>query len=92
MPCDEPLFTAEVLHLDGIAVLLLGGELDISTAPILRRSVDSIVSPHLRAVTLDLRDMTFVDVAGLRALLDAKRAATAVGATFHLRSVGDLTR
>jgi anti-sigma B factor antagonist len=92
MPRDQSPFTAEVLHLDGTAVLLLGGELDIATAPILRRALDDIVSPHLRAVTLDLRDLTFVDVAGLRGLIAAKRAVTAVGARFRLLSVSDLTR
>jgi anti-sigma B factor antagonist len=92
MSCYETPFTADVTHQDGSVVVLLGGELDIATGPILRRAVAQVVSPHREAVTLDLRDLTFVDVAGLRALLDAKQTITAAGALFGLLSVSELTR
>jgi anti-sigma B factor antagonist len=92
VPCNDLLFTIEVLHQDGSAVILLGGELDIATASILRQAVTTVVGSSLRAVTLDLRGVTFVDVAGLRALRDAHRAVTAVGAEFRLRSLDDQTR
>lgn len=92
MPCNDSLFTVEVLPRDGAAVVLLGGELDVATASILRQTVATIVGSHLQAVTLDLRDVTFIDVAGVRALRDAHRVVTAAGAEFRLRSLDDQTR
>ena len=74
------MFSAAVIHQDGSVVVLLAGELDIATAGILRQSIDELVNPHLGAVTLDLRDLTFVDGAGLRAILDTQQTVTAVGA------------
>ena len=50
----QSLFFANVVHEDGSLVLALTGELDIATAPALRRTVADLLSPHLRAVTLDL--------------------------------------
>ncbi len=45
----------------------------------------------MRAFTLDLRDLTFIDVVGLGALQDAQGVAASVGAAFMLRSVSDFT-
>jgi anti-sigma B factor antagonist len=85
----ESLFSANVVHEDGSLVLALRGELDLATAPVLRRVIGELLSPHLTAVTLDLGELSFVDVVGLRALAAVKQAAAAVGAEFRLRSPSD---
>ncbi len=87
----DPIFSAHIVYLDGSAVLRLVGELDLATVPVLRESVDNVVGPHLRALVVDLSDLTFVDVKGLRALFDARQTATAAGAEFELRSPTDWT-
>ena len=92
MPRPETLFSAQLVHEDGSVLLALSGELDIATVPILCRAVEAVLSPHLRAVTLDIADLRFVDVAGLRGLLQVKERAEAVDAVFRLRSVRDLAR
>ena len=92
MPCPESLFSANALHQDGSLVLALTGELDIATAPVLHRAVDELLSPHLKAVTLDLAELSFVDVVGLRALVDVKRHVGDAGAAFRLCSVNDSTQ
>ena len=91
MSYPESLFSANIVHEDGSVVLALRGELDFATAPVLRRSVDELLSPHLKAVTLDLGELTFVDVVGLRALVHVKESAAGVGAEFRLCSVSDFT-
>jgi anti-sigma B factor antagonist len=83
--------SAHVSHEAGRLVLRLVGELDITTAPRLRQAISDLVEPHLGALTLDLADLTFVDLAGLRTILHAKRSADKVGAQFRLRSVNPWT-
>jgi anti-sigma B factor antagonist len=84
---DEPPLQAEVTHLDGSAVVSVAGELDVVTAPVLCQVIGGIVTPHLRAVTLDLSTLTFVDVIGLHALVDVGKMAVAAGAEFRLSGV-----
>ena len=55
--------------------LALRGELDIATAPILEEHLLRVETDGIRAVLLDLRDLTFVDSAGLRTFVNAQRRA-----------------
>ncbi len=87
---DSP-FAVNVVYEDGSLVLALAGELDIAAVPVLRQAVDELLSPHLRAVTLDLATLDFVDVTGLRALLDVKEMVAGVPAEFWLCSPTDRT-
>jgi anti-sigma B factor antagonist len=84
-------FSAHVVHENGSLLLALAGELDIATAPVLRRTVVELLSPHLRAVTLDLGALTFVDLIGLRALLEVRQMAVGADVEFRLVSVSDFT-
>jgi anti-sigma B factor antagonist len=91
MSSGGSIFSADVVHQNGSVVLRLTGELDIATAPVLRKAVDALVSPYLRALILDVEELSFVDVVGLRTLEQACRAVTAVHGEFRLRSVGPFT-
>ncbi len=84
-------FSVNVVHEDGSLLLALAGELDIATVPVLREAVGELLSPHLRTVTLDLATLEFVDVVGLRALVDVQEIATALDADFQVRPVSDFT-
>jgi anti-sigma B factor antagonist len=86
----ERPFSADVIHLDGSAVVAVCGELDIATAPVLCKAVAEILSSHLEEVALDLSGVTFVDVAGLRALVDLQELAVISGTELQLRNVPDL--
>ena len=92
MLCPESLFSANIVHGDGSVVLVLRGELDIATVPMLRCAVDELLGPHLKAVTIDVANLTFVDVTGLRVLVHIKETAGGLHAEFRLRSVSDFTR
>jgi len=91
MSCEKSPLSALVTHLDGSVLVALAGELDIATSPQLRAVVAETVSPHLRHARLDVGGLTFVDVVGLRALVDAQQMVTAAGADFQLLSVNDFT-
>jgi len=52
-------------------LLSLSGELDIASAPILERAIETIDRP----LVIDLAEVTFMDSTGLRALLLARQQA-----------------
>lgn len=49
-------------------IVALCGELDIATAPQFATRFDEFISGDLRQIVIDVSELTFVDVAGLRAL------------------------
>ncbi len=58
----------------GYITLLLGGELDIASAPGLQRTVTRLCAlPSTRALTLDMSNLTFIDSTGLAAIVYASR-------------------
>ena len=61
----------------------LAGEIDLGTAPLLKQAVDG----HARTgqtLTIDLREVTFIDSMGLAALVRAQHRAIARGGRLHL--------
>jgi anti-anti-sigma factor len=67
------------------------GELDFETVPKMRSALEPFAG---RAVTLDLAGLAFIDSSGLKALVAARKAATAVriiNAPTHVRLLLDLT-
>jgi len=59
--------------LDSAYVIRVRGEIDVATAPEVRRALGSAITmPSLRVV-LDLCDVNFIDSTGLQALLHAQR-------------------
>ena len=64
-----PFSVEAVAGPDGIAVLVLAGELDIAAAPVAREHVDGAAGA--RGLVLDLSRATFVDSSMLKELLRA---------------------
>jgi anti-anti-sigma factor len=62
-------FRTEVIHLDGDAVLVVVGEVDASTSPMLHQECLDLVSITDRLV-LDLSGVTFMDSSALHVLID----------------------
>ena len=63
----------------GIKILLVSGEIDLSTASRLGQTLEQALDPGAPLIA-DLAEVTFIDSAGARALALAERAATALGA------------
>jgi anti-sigma B factor antagonist len=68
----------------GLALLLLRGELDLAAAASLRSQVDSVAGMGL---IIDLREVTFVDSSALRELLHARDALERRGGRLVLSGV-----
>ena len=64
----EATFTLERSERDGLTVLELGGELDLSASPRLADALDGIADED-RRVVLDLRGLEFMDSTGLAVIL-----------------------
>ncbi len=65
----------DVVQTDGAVALQVHGELDLATADALRRAVDGAGRDPRDDVVMDLSAVTFVDCAGLRAVLRSVRSA-----------------
>lgn len=68
----------------GRHVLKLSGELDVATAPDLQAAVVRIGASRTRIVTLDLRDLAFMDSSGLAAIIAASKLCRNLACEFRL--------
>jgi anti-sigma B factor antagonist len=69
-----PSFTLELVTAgDDCAVLRITGEVDVSTAPQVRDQVVRLIADGVIRLIADLRDVTFLDSAGLGALVGSLR-------------------
>jgi anti-sigma B factor antagonist len=76
--------TVRDVDADGEHTLVLAGELDIASAPILEATVASLCDNGSRAIVLDLSELTFMDSTGLRAVLAADKLCSGNGQRFSL--------
>jgi anti-anti-sigma factor len=83
MAMDPSGFSISTSDLDGRAVVVVRGELDLATAP----DLEAVVGERLdagQAVVVDLRELEFMDSSGLRVLVAAHARATDGGPSFRL--------
>lgn len=75
-------FAVERAAVDGRPVLLVTGELDVATSPVLEASVEALLRERPAAgLVVDLTPTTFLDSTGCRQLARAARSARAAGVT-----------
>jgi anti-sigma B factor antagonist len=76
-PADEiELLTVELTRDAATARLTAVGEVDSSSAPVLRAQLDEALDAGATELTIDLTGVTFLDSAGLCVLAAAHRRAT----------------
>jgi anti-sigma B factor antagonist len=73
-----PLLDVVVCQLPPECLVAVAGELDLASAPELASTLRGL-DPGGELITLDLRALTFIDVAGMRALQEARRIAHEAG-------------
>jgi anti-anti-sigma factor len=66
----------------GVLVLSPVGEVDVSSADVLREAARNAVAATPRCVVVDLAGLTFCGSTGLVVLMDARRAAEEAGVRF----------
>ncbi len=87
-------FTVSVSGADGgPAVVSVAGELDIAGAPELARTLGSLELSDVRAVAVDLSELTFIDSSGISTLATAAQEARARGGSMVVAAPpGDVRR
>ena len=81
----HPTFSVNVLGpRRGVAHIVIGGELDMVSSPELQRDVGDLLRSRPARVVIHLDRLTFVDSAGLRALLAIDDAARDAGTEIRL--------
>ena len=72
-----PPFEVTVQRDDGVATMVVSGELDLATAPLL----SAAVAGHgvARLLVLDLNAVTFIDSTGVRVLIEADHSCAGSG-------------
>lgn len=82
-----------VASTDGCRRIRISGDVDLTVAELLRTV---IIGPseqaHLDTVDVDFTDVTFLDMAGVNALLDARRTLLANGRRLRVRGVQGVAR
>ena len=79
-------------HIDGAGEVSLAGELDLAVERELAPSFDALIGAHTRAVVINVSNVSFVDLYGLRCLAGLAQAAAERNATFRVRGLSPLSR
>ena len=74
----------ELLRSEERHTLILTGELDLASAPVLHRRISQLCRRGASAIALDLGNLTFLDSAGLRAVLLSREICERHGCEFSL--------
>jgi len=67
------------------ALIVLAGEIDLHSAPLVRHSLAQCLREGIRTIVVDLTSVTFCDCSGLNAFLTASLRTTTAGGSFRLR-------
>jgi anti-anti-sigma factor len=81
VPVDERL-RIEVRQDQDMVILRLEGELDLAGAPLVERELEGAEIDASPIVVLDLRELQFIDSAGLRVIFSADARARGRGQQF----------
>jgi anti-sigma B factor antagonist len=68
-------------------VIVVAGELDIASAPLLQDAIERAREDDAENLVVDLRDLEFMDVSGLRILIRAHERADEAGGRLTLANV-----
>ncbi len=67
-----------------VAVVAVGGELDLASGPELESELDQITGPDTQLVVIDLRELGFMDSTGLSILVRAHQRLASQGCELAL--------
>jgi len=85
----SPISTS-ISHDDGIAVLTVSGEVDLSTVPSLEAAIEEALAANPKALIVDLTAVDFLASAGLQTLV-ATRQRLGDGTGFAVVAAGPAT-
>jgi len=87
----RPFNVAVTEQAEGV-VVRVAGEIDIVTAPVLKRHLESAIAAGRPTVVIDLAQTTFLDARGVGVLVTTRKRITDAGGRLVLRSPPPLVR
>ena len=87
-PPVSDIVSFSVSVVDSVARITAAGEVDSSSAPMLRAELDSALDGDVRELVIDLDGVTFLDSAGLSVLAGAHRRSLAAGVRLRVLASG----
>jgi|SRR5947209_1322183 len=85
-PFSRPPFDVTRIENPGEVRLVLDGEVDIATAPLLAHAIEQAERQRPAMLVLDAARLTFIDASGVRVLVRAARHARRAGRGLTLRN------
>jgi anti-sigma B factor antagonist len=79
-------------HRDRPNVLPLKGEIDLHVSPVITASLNAIIEKKPDRLVIDLSDVSYIDSAGLAALIQAMQRVEAYGGKFLLAGLQETVR
>ena len=73
-------------------VLALDGDIDLYVSPAVRESLNAMIKKKPERIVIDLSRATYIDSAGVAALMLAKQEVEAYGGKFFLSGVQEIIR
>lgn len=92
LAADDQGFAVLVGHDRRAVRVVVRGEVDLVTAPMLHRHLAGVSGDGVDLVEVDLSGVTFMDVRGVNVLLGAQAAIDAAGGTLSLRDPSEAVR
>ncbi len=83
---------APALHQHHPNVLPLEGDIDLHVSPVLTEALDAMIKKKPERIVIDLSRATYIDSAGVAALMLAKQEVEAYGGKFFLSGVQETIR
>jgi anti-anti-sigma factor len=84
----QPPFEIAVVEAADTVRLVLSGELDIATAPLLDSAIQTAEAGSAARILLDIADVPFIDSSGLRALIRAADRSASDGGRIAITNAG----
>src|SRR5437870_12892627 len=81
-----------VLHQDRANVLAIEGDIDLHISPAITEALNAMIKKKPERIVIDLSRATYIDSAGVAALMLAKQDVEAYGGKFFLSGVQEIIR
>src|SRR5262252_500848 len=88
----EPPSSAPTEHQNRSNVLLLKGEIDLHVSPTVAASLNEMIDKKTEHLVVDLSDVSYIDSAGLAALIEAMQKVEGYGGKFMLTGLQETVR
>ena len=89
---DNASSAAPVLHQDRANVLAIEGDIDLHISPAITEALNAMIKKKPERIVIDLSRATYIDSAGVAALMLAKQEVEAYGGKFFLSGVQETIR